>query len=656
MAPIISNFSVSSSTIISGQQATLSWVLSGGAPATLTIDNSVGSVLGSLSVLVSPSTTTTYTLKASNVNGIATKQVTVTVNILAPVINTFSASSTAITTGQSSTLSWSLAGGVPTVLTIDNGIGSVLGTTLKSVSPATTTTYTLTARNLTGFVTKQITVMVVSLPPQITAFTANNQTITGGQTVTLNWALSGGGPVELALDSGIGSVLNSTAIILTPASTTIYTLTAKNPAGTVTKQVAVTVIPLGDGEDTVTPEDIVQTYTKYYPSQYYEYDSRGITTINVPFNGKIVATIRYGKDDNGALVDEISYLHLNYLGSPVIITNETADTAEVIKRDAWGGILSDSLKNATSTSTSFGFTGHRYDAYSDLTYAHARYYSSMNKVFLSEDPFVLTGFSSDQFLLNPQSQNSYSYAINNSVNYFDPTGLSWSNDFGSWVYDCPIWDGWLGKHWYVPGIVGTAPLVVYGAVAAGTSATAVAAYNTTVAGLAYAGDKIYNAGLSTFNYVAGNPQVLQNTINAGAGGTANVVSLSISDNINGTKSTSAAKVLNFVSGSLTGYTGNSQYALPLSSTIAFGNSLGTDYFNNQPLSLGNATYSVGVNYVSNKVTSQIPNTRGAYATSFNTLITSSRTQTAVTKETVGLTVGTIFEGVKSWVSKLIGGR
>lgn len=75
-----------------------------------------------------------------------------------PVINTFTATPSAINSGQSSTLAWSVTGS--TSLSIDQGIGSVTGTTSRTVSPAATTTYTLTATNSAGSVTRQVLLSV----------------------------------------------------------------------------------------------------------------------------------------------------------------------------------------------------------------------------------------------------------------------------------------------------------------------------------------------------------------------------------------------------------------------------------------------------------------------------------------------------------------
>jgi len=77
------------------------------------------------------------------------------------IISSFSADSPSITTGESSTLSWSVTDA--TTVTIDNGVGTVALSGSTTVSPTTTTTYTLTATNTAGSVTATTTVTVSSL-------------------------------------------------------------------------------------------------------------------------------------------------------------------------------------------------------------------------------------------------------------------------------------------------------------------------------------------------------------------------------------------------------------------------------------------------------------------------------------------------------------
>jgi len=70
------------------------------------------------------------------------------VTITDPIIISFSADVTTITEGDSATLSWEVT--EATAVTIDPGIGLVDLTGFISVSPAATTTYTLTATNSCG--------------------------------------------------------------------------------------------------------------------------------------------------------------------------------------------------------------------------------------------------------------------------------------------------------------------------------------------------------------------------------------------------------------------------------------------------------------------------------------------------------------------------
>ncbi len=81
----------------------------------------------------------------------------------APIINFFSANPLTITVGESSTLSWSVTDvfSLTSSVTIDQTIGSVNITGINTVTPATTTTYTLTATNFAGSVTASLTVTVI---------------------------------------------------------------------------------------------------------------------------------------------------------------------------------------------------------------------------------------------------------------------------------------------------------------------------------------------------------------------------------------------------------------------------------------------------------------------------------------------------------------
>jgi len=157
--PVINSFNASPSNISLGDSATLNWNVTN---ATLVyINQGVGIVNSSGNITVSPPTTTTYILAASNANGFLTAQTLVQVSSMPspssglPVINYFGASSTGILFG-SSTLSWDVSNA--THVSITPGIGDVESVGSKSVSVQATTKYILIASNKAGTVYETITV------------------------------------------------------------------------------------------------------------------------------------------------------------------------------------------------------------------------------------------------------------------------------------------------------------------------------------------------------------------------------------------------------------------------------------------------------------------------------------------------------------------
>jgi peptidoglycan-associated lipoprotein len=82
----------------------------------------------------------------------------------APRIAQFSAEPTSIQRGQSSTLRWEVTGQTNSIA-INNGIGAVMATGNRQVSPNGSTTYTLTANGPGGTTTASATVNVAEPPP-----------------------------------------------------------------------------------------------------------------------------------------------------------------------------------------------------------------------------------------------------------------------------------------------------------------------------------------------------------------------------------------------------------------------------------------------------------------------------------------------------------
>jgi hypothetical protein len=236
----IVQFGATPAGIDPGQSTTLNWVVSNATSATIT--PGVGTVdprTGSVSV--SPTQTTTYTLTGTGPNGTTTATVTVTVGANAgnPQIIRFEASPVTIQPGQQTTLSWTTSGASTVSI---SGVGSVTANGSTTVSPAQTTTYTLTATSADGkSVTAPVTVTVaVGQVPQIVTFVATPQNIDAGTSTKLCWQVTGS--TNISITPGVGSNLNGNdCATISPTQTTTYTLTATNSAGQIQANVTVNV-------------------------------------------------------------------------------------------------------------------------------------------------------------------------------------------------------------------------------------------------------------------------------------------------------------------------------------------------------------------------------------------------------------------------------
>ena len=243
-APTIGSFSASPTSIVAGNSTTLSWTATGATSVSVS-PGSFASNSASGSMMLSPAATTTYTLTATNSAGSVTATSTVTVTEPSlPSISGFTASPASISTGATSTLSWS-APGAATISISPGNITSASATGSTAVSPEATTTYVLTATNAAGSVTAS-TMVTVTAPslPVITSFTANPPSIASGTSSTLTWATTGA--TSIAIGPGaINSTSATGSTTVSPTTTTTYTLTAANTAGTATATAKVTVAASG---------------------------------------------------------------------------------------------------------------------------------------------------------------------------------------------------------------------------------------------------------------------------------------------------------------------------------------------------------------------------------------------------------------------------
>lgn len=277
--------SSSSTSINSGESLTLTWsvdsryytytVFRKDQP-TVTLASSARS---RTSITINPTVTSTgtYTFEISARTRVGTRNFTNTVNVLitvpTPVISSFTATPASITSGQSSTLSWSATRATSFKIRVSGAHSSApdvySGTgTSVSVSPTATITYILTATNSGGSVTSTTTVTVTQpLPtrPTISSFIASPASITRGQSSTLSWSISGHTSFLVQVQGAITNLATSgTSLVVSPTTTTIYALAAYNTVGQNTAQrIATTIVTVTEPPVTpVEPETVHRGFRK----------------------------------------------------------------------------------------------------------------------------------------------------------------------------------------------------------------------------------------------------------------------------------------------------------------------------------------------------------------------------------------------------------
>ncbi len=116
------------------------------------------------------------------------------------------------------------------------------------------------------------------------------------------------------------------------------------------------------------------------------------------------------------------YLHRDYLGSILAISNEQGGAVEKRAFDAWGNLSK--LVDATGTSWDVtgglrffdrGYTSHEHLQEVGLIHMNGRLYDPVLRCFLMPDNFI-------QQPENTQNYNRYAYCLNNPLLYTDPSG------------------------------------------------------------------------------------------------------------------------------------------------------------------------------------------------------------------------------------------
>jgi hypothetical protein len=230
--PQIIMFNGSPLSITAGGMSTLSWSTVNATGVTI---SGLGAEQpnGSAST-PALNTTTSYTLTATGANG-STVSAVITIQVTPisiPQVVVFSASPMTINAGQSSQLCWQVVGA--TTVNISNGVGTGLSpNTCATVSPQTTTTYTLSATNASGSIQASVTVNVGST--QILQFSASPEFSTApGNPVVLTWQTSNATSVQLVggdMQSSPPNLPVNGSFTVNPGDNATYTLIAYGPGG-----------------------------------------------------------------------------------------------------------------------------------------------------------------------------------------------------------------------------------------------------------------------------------------------------------------------------------------------------------------------------------------------------------------------------------------
>lgn len=236
--------------INNGQSADISVALTGTSPWSIVVNGQTYSNITTSPkvITVSPNTTTTYTVSSvSNPCGTGTASGSAVVSICNPASATISGTQI-INQGQSGNLTVNLTGSSPWSIVLNGQSYSniVSSPHVISVSPQTTTTYTLSSvSNICGSGNVSGSAVVTVCVPA-NAVISGTQTINIGQTATLSIALTGNSPYSFKINGQTYSNINSSPYLInvSPTETTTYSVTNLSNscgAGTTTGSAIVTV-------------------------------------------------------------------------------------------------------------------------------------------------------------------------------------------------------------------------------------------------------------------------------------------------------------------------------------------------------------------------------------------------------------------------------
>jgi uncharacterized cupredoxin-like copper-binding protein len=301
----ILEFSASAKTITAGETVELFYGVSDASGVRIDPQPGEVEVLEQNVRDVTPDETTTYSLRATDSDGLAaSRQLTVDVvgerDLRITLLNV---SPQTITLGQTASLCYEVREAVDVQINLksdefhENRSGDAIVKECFQVAPSQTTAYTLTATGKDGKQATQ-TVSLNVLPPdavRIDFFKADSPTINdGGKTRLCYQVTNATGGTQIVSNFGETVVVRDNCATVAPKQTTIYTLKATGSSGQQAQSLTVTVVPPGLPEidefsatpSAVEPGGTVQLCYQAKNTDQIGIDEQGKRIVTSTYNGQ----------------------------------------------------------------------------------------------------------------------------------------------------------------------------------------------------------------------------------------------------------------------------------------------------------------------------------------------------------------------------------
>ena len=162
--------------------------------------------------------------------------------------------------------------------------------------------------------------------------------------------------------------------------------------------------------------ELIRYYSHFNFEQDENIDSEILAERNYIFSPSGLAAIYEIVNQVGTMY----YIHTDHIGSLNVISDESGNLVQEMSYDAWGRRRNPNNWSYSGIPANYkferGFTGHEHMDGNGLINMNGRMYDPILGRFLSSDPIVLYPDYS-------QDYNKYSYARNNPLVYYDPSGL-----------------------------------------------------------------------------------------------------------------------------------------------------------------------------------------------------------------------------------------